>query len=884
MKIILTRLCLVVFLLGILLPANALAVEARSARADMLLPTDWTATGAMKARRAYFTLSVLPDGKALAAGGYYYDESAHYLNSSEIYDPLTNTWTMTGNSMSTARRKHTATVLLDGRVLVAGGQNSDGTIKTAEIYDPATGLWTTTGSMTQQRYGHTATRLQDGRVLVVGGCFTTELTSACTIITEIYDPVSGTWQSGAYFPTGQARMNHTATLLQDGSVLVAGGYRVATSFPSPAVAKTYNNAYRLFSGGTVWVDAGTMTAAPQGRSEHSAVVRRDGKVLIVGGYYSSEISNGYVASTEIYDPNASTNQWTNLGKPLDYGQRSAPSVLDANGSYILLGGEFNGSSSDIYYMDINKNNPPDTWHRLFGDLPVQRSYHAAAVLPGGVILVAGGRDVDGSVVNSAETNRFTSGVGAVGDLRSATFGFYRSSATLMPNGDVMITGGSPPQGSTNPTACHNLVSYWDFQNDTFPEPGPAMIRPRCGHSTILLPDGRVLVLGGATSVSGGASGTGEIFDGTSWTRLTVTGLTFEDHKAVLLPNGTVLVMEGSAFDANSDDVYIFDPVDLSFRLALNQPTGTYNGFTLTLMKNGKVLILGSKSSETVEVFDPVSETFTTVPSPSPLALFNNHDAVLLPDGRVMVSGGQATGGYPRQETYFFDPQTNGWKTGPMMISGRHYHQMLVLPDGRPVVIGGMAKTGAVNDPATTKIEIYDPRDDAWHSAGDLLEARRSHETLLTLTGQILIIGGLDEFNNPLMNVERFRFPNISTSSTLWKPTVTQASCVNCNGNRQIELTGSDFTAAWEGSSGLTNQSAANQPLVQLIRLDNGQMEWLRPEQVSDTGYLSKPIPGFPDGPAMVFVYVNGSFQGKVVMINDQGDTIDNKVYLPMLRK
>ncbi|MBN1370953.1 MAG: hypothetical protein JW987_03255 [Anaerolineaceae bacterium] len=882
MKIILRRLWLVVFLLGILLPANAAVGEARSAQADMVLPSDWTATGTMNARRAYFTLSVLPDGKALAAGGYYNDGSPHYLNSSEIYDPLTNTWVATDNSMTTARRNHTATVLLDGRVLVAGGESATGTeTNTAEIFDPATGLWTVTGSMNQKRYGHTATRLQDGRVLVVGGCFRSISIDFCTVITEIYDPASGTWQTGTAFPTGQARMNHTATLLQDGSVLVAGGYRPATTGINPTPEKTFDNAYRFYPAGNNWAAAGTMTAAPSGRSEHSAVVRRDGKVLIVGGHYSSEISNGYVASTEIYDPNASSNPWTNLNKPLEFGVRGAPSVLDANGNYILLGGEFSGSSSDVYYMDIN--NPSDTWHRLYKDeihdwnLTVQRSYHAAAVLPGGVILVAGGFGVvDGPVVNSAETNRFTSGAGAVGDLRTATFGFYRSSATLMPNGDVMITGGAPSQGEPNPEVCHNLVSFWDFEDDTFPEPGPAMIRPRCNHSTILLPDGRVLVLGGTTSIGESASGTGEIFDGVSWTRL-IGPEPFDAHQAVLLPDGKVFIMQEIGRDS-----YIFDPVDLSFRLTQNQAAGTYNGFTATLMKNGKVLILGSRSSETVEVFDPLSETFTIVPRPSPLVMFNNHDAVLLPDGRVMVSGGGTNNDYPRHETYLFNPQTNSWTTGSHMISGRQYHQMLVLPDGRPVVIGGNAKTGEeLPVPATTKIEIYDPADNAWHSAGDMFEARRSHEALLTLTGQIMIIGGLDEFDAPLMNVERFSFPNISTALALWQPTVTDARCVDCNTSRQIEVTGSDFTEAWEGSGGLTNQSAANQPLVQIIRLDNGQMEWLRPGAASSDGrFLSEPIPGFPDGPAMVFVYVNGSFQGKVVMIS----AFRNKVYLPMLRR
>ena len=111
--------------------------------------------------------------------------------------------------------------------------------------------------------------------------------------------------------------------------------------------------------------------------------------------------------------------------------------------------------------------------------------------------------------------------------------------------------------------------------------------------------------------------------------------------------------------------------------------------------------------------------------------------------------------------------------------------------------------------------------------------------------------------------------------------MTDVRCVDCNASRQIEVTGSQFTEAWEGSSGLTNQSAANQPLVQIIRLDNGQMEWLRPGEASSDGrFLSAPIPNFPDGPVIVFTYVNGSFQGGVGMISGY----HNKVYLPMLRR
>ena len=281
----------------------------------------------------------------------------------------------------------------------------------------------------------------------------------------------------------------------------------------------------------------------------------------------------------------------------------------------------------------------------------------------------------------------------------------------------------------------------------------------------------------------------------------------------------------------------------------------------------------------MEVFDPADETFATVPHPSASVLFNTHEAVLLPDGRVLVTGGRAGSNLTKRETFFYDPNDddgNPWSAGPLMVSGRRYHQMLVLPDGRPVVIGGQTAAGT-----TDSIEIYDRADGAWHVAGTMMEQRQDHESVLTLTGKILIIGGMDEYGHPLWNVERFNFANISTANALWQPTVTDVRCVDCNASRQIEVTGSEFTEAWEGSSGLTNQSAANQPLVQIIRLDNGQMEWLRPGEASSDGrFLSAPIPDFPDGPVMVFTYVNGSFQGGVGMISGY----HNKVYLPMLRR
>ena len=119
-----------------------------------------------------------------AGGRRYRCRPPYYLGSAELYDPATGMWTATG-SMSTARNEHTATLLPNGQVLVAGGQGCYlGPCASAELYDPATGMWTATGSLAAARWGHTATLLPNGQVLVAGGGCTWQRA-------ELYDPANG---------------------------------------------------------------------------------------------------------------------------------------------------------------------------------------------------------------------------------------------------------------------------------------------------------------------------------------------------------------------------------------------------------------------------------------------------------------------------------------------------------------------------------------------------------------------------------------------------------------------------------------------------------------------------------------------------------------------
>ena len=299
----------------------------------------WTTTASTMIERQ--TLTLLADGRVLATGGQEPGDNGALVASAELYDPNTGEWSATG-SMTTARSGHTATLLADGTVLVAGSRGLDGVANaeaSAELYDPSSGTWSATGSMIEMRFSHTATLLADGKVLVAGG-------APSGLTAELYDPGTGAWRATADMP--QPHAAHTATLLADGTVLVVGGERMGVPDRGLSLDESQRMAADLYDPTTgTWSAAGIMS---EYRLYHAATLLPDGRVLATGGWSPSE-EGSLLSTAEVYDPE--TGAWSvsgNLAAP----RSGHTATLLPDGRVLLAGGAWGGSpegplpSAEVY--------------------------------------------------------------------------------------------------------------------------------------------------------------------------------------------------------------------------------------------------------------------------------------------------------------------------------------------------------------------------------------------------------------------------------------------------------------------------------------------------------------------------------------------------------
>ena len=329
--------------------------------------------GGMTARRAAHTATLLPNGKVLIAGGFAGDENS--LASAEVFDLTTSTFSPAGN-MSATRAGHTATLLPNGKVLIAGGYNGS-YLTSAELYDPSARTFTPTARMVTARSGHVATLLNNGKVLLAGGVGTgwTFLADA-----ELYDPTTN-----AFTVTGRmttARESHTAILLKNGNVLITGGHKdrrpAITIYSS---AEIYNPASGTFS------STGNLTVK---RHKHDATLLADGQVLIIGGSDERD-GRGAYTSAEIYNPATGVFTATGNMNTARY-KLQGTSVLLNDGKVLIAGG---ANRAEVFDPATN------TFSYASGSLGTSRLFAAATRLQNGQVLITGGYDDNNAVSSNA---------------------------------------------------------------------------------------------------------------------------------------------------------------------------------------------------------------------------------------------------------------------------------------------------------------------------------------------------------------------------------------------------------------------------------------------------------------------------------------------------
>jgi hypothetical protein len=420
---------------GQVLIAGGDSATTRPANAELYDPgtATFTLAASLQETRAGHTATSLANGTVLIAAG----SSRQLLGSIEAYDPAANVFNSQSVFMKVPRTGHSTTQLADGRLLLTGGQDAFFNVNSsAETYDPATGTFSLTGSLIQGRYGHTATLLGNGNVLIVGG-YSDAQGHNLVPSAELYNPVSGTF-SLTFSSPNIARAYQTATALQNGMVLIAGG-QIASQLTTTNV-ELYNPLAETFA------PSGNMSAP---RYNHTATLLNDGRVLIAEGVSGSPGAGGnQVQADDVYDPVSGV--FTPAGPHSNIADAQIipfDSVLLASGQILVDEGSLFDPNSNV----LSTFNAAST-------LPAPLQNYKFVLLASGQVFVAGGTPAAYLFDPTLET--YSS---------AGTMEYSRTSPTakLLSNGAVLIAGGAdvaqaeffvPPAATSSASPILSLIN------------------------------------------------------------------------------------------------------------------------------------------------------------------------------------------------------------------------------------------------------------------------------------------------------------------------------------------------------------------------------------------------------------------------------------------
>ena len=357
----------------------------------------WTPGVSLANARSGATATLMYDGRVLVAGGF--DTSGAPLASVEIY--AQDGSVSAGPSMSVARAKHAAILLNSGEVLVTGGVTSTGNdTDSSELFDPVQNVWVHGGTMLQARAQHTLSLLPDGSVLVAGGA-----NSGTPVgVLEVYDDASGVFSAAGSLAT--PRTNHGAAVLQDGRVIVVGGMAVAGDGTSQMLSSSeiYDPAARTVTAGPSLITA---------RSGFTATTTLAGVVVVIGGATPSNSGNGgstELNSIELFDPNSSAQTFVQSGAQLSTARTGhLAMLLPHNANVLVVGGTAAGAqlaSAELYSPWLDAVTSTGAMAEARGDSAGTSLMSAIGNGTDGVLLVTSGQNSTSGALSSSELYGF----------------------------------------------------------------------------------------------------------------------------------------------------------------------------------------------------------------------------------------------------------------------------------------------------------------------------------------------------------------------------------------------------------------------------------------------------------------------------------------------
>ncbi len=691
----------------------------------------WAAAPNLGSVRDYHTATQLLNGKILVVGGI--DGTGNPSNAASIYDPTTKTWLPAAN-LNTARAKHVALRLDNGNVLVIGGVDATpAPLTSVELYDIATNTWQVKQALNIARYDHTATLLRDTNILVTGGI---DGTTNPTASVERYDVGANTWT--ALTNLGTARAGHTATLMEVGSTQVIGRVLIVGGRDNGGTSLRSVELYNPKAAGSTQARGNLNTA----RAYHTATwLKHSDLVLVTGGVNAGNP----ITSVEMYNASKS-GTWSNR-TALNTARRNH-SVIQIGGDRLVVVGGLNGAGNGINNVEIHDAIANTSTNVT--TLATARGRHVAALLPGDEVLVVGGIDNGGNRTASAEI--FDSG-SRDKLITSGNLQIKRShhTLTLLANGSVLAIGGRDEQGQ--PT---NSVELFQPATGSWTQKTP-LGTARAEHTATLLGDGTILIVGGTGAGNNplqsverydpaGSAGAG------SATAKTNLGTARRQHTATLLGDGTILIAGGTgAGNAELQSVERYDPAGNAGNgtTAAKTNLGTARRrHTATLVGTAVWLIggigAGATALQSVECYDPAGNVGngTTAVKTALGTARGQHTATVVPTG-ILIVGGVGAGNAALRSVELYDPTGSGGNGSTSakadLASARTAHTATLLTNDRIAVLGG----NGANGQALNTLEIYDRPNDTWgaESVTGVGEARAHHTALLLPNRTLLAVGG-----------------------------------------------------------------------------------------------------------------------------------------------